>query len=296
MNLFARRLGTLGVATLAMALPTVAPAQSNSAASNQSDFTKSMGIDQKLGEKVPMDATFQDETGVTRTFGSLFHGRPLLVVPFPLRKSAGCGVVTDGLQKTLFKADHANDHVLIRKPGDNSLAIGKAFDVVFVSLDPTERPTDAAQTKIDFQNKVDPTHLVEPVTALTGDEANIHRLADALGFRFFYDAPTKAMRNPTGSVLLTPDGHISSYTIGNDFQTKVLETNLEIAQANHIGTKADETQMFGCVQLASGVIERRGKIETFVNAFAVLTLAVVVFWIGSMIRSERRQGRMGGAA
>ena len=272
MTLFVRRLGSLGAATLAVVLPAVASAQSN-----QSEFTKAMGIDQKLGGRLPLDTTFQDETGATRTFGSLLKGRPLLVVPLPLKRSAGCGVVLDGLETTLFKADHANDRALIQKDGPNALAIGKAFDVVLLSLDPAERSTDAAQAKIDFQDKVDPKVAVEPVTVLTGDEASIRRMTDALGFRYFYDAPTKAMRNPTGSVLLTPDGQISSYTVGNDFPTKVVESNLEIARANRIGTKADQTQMFGCVQLATSVLDRRGKIESIVNGFASLALAAIVF-------------------
>ena len=63
--------------------PSRRPAAVASAQSGQSDFTKSMGIDQRLGDKVPLDVAFRDETGATRTFGSLLKGRPLLVLPFP---------------------------------------------------------------------------------------------------------------------------------------------------------------------------------------------------------------------
>lgn len=281
MTLLVRRVGTLGAAILAVALAAVSPAQRV-----QSDFTKSMGIDQRLGAKVPLDVAFQDETGATRTLGSLLKGRPLLVLPFPLRRTAGCGVVAEGLQKTLARAAHANDHAIFKKEGPDQLVIGKDFDVAFLSLDPAETPTDGAAAKIDFQNKLGTS--VEPVTALTGDEASIRRATDALGFRFFHDPATRAMRNPTGAALLTPDGRISSYTIGNDFQTKPLEENLALAKAGRIGTKADDTQMFGCVQLASSVIERRGKIERIITLFALLTLGTVVLWIGSMLRAERR--------
>ena len=287
MTLLVRRLGFWGAVLTTVASPAVAPAQAKMSAP-QSSFTKVMGIDQRLGGKVPLDATFQDETGTTRTFGSVLKGRPVLVVPFPLRRNAGCGIAIEGLQKVLFKADHPNQRALFEKQGGNALAIGKAFDLVFLSLDPTERPIDAAQTKIDFQKKIDPDRTVEPITALTGDESNIRRVTNALGFRYFYDPATKALRNPTGSVLLTPDGRISSYTIGNDYPTVVLERSVETAGANGIGSKVDQTEMFGCVQLPASVIERRGKIETIITGFALLTLATVVFWIGSMLRAERR--------
>ena len=287
MTLLVRRIGTLGAAFVVAALPAAAPAQATMKGP-QSSFTRAMGIDQRLGEGVPLDATFLDETGATRTFGSLLKGRPLLVIPFPLRRTAGCGIAVEGLQKTLFKADHANDRALFKKEGSNALAVGRTFDIAFLSLDPSEGPPDAAQTKIDFQKKIDPEKVVEPITALTGDEANIRRMTDALGFRYAYEPATGALRNPTGSVLLTPDGRISSYTIGNDFPTVVLERGLETAAAGKIGEKVDETQMFGCVQLPKSVIARRGRIESIITGFALLTLTTVVLWIGSMLRAERR--------
>lgn len=283
MTFTTRTIGTLGAALLAVALPAVAPAQA------KSDFTKPLGIVQNLGATVPKDAVFLDATGTKRTFGSVLQGRPVLVVPFPLKRSAGCGVAIDGLQKVLFRAQNPNERKLFQKEGRNLLRVGQEFDVVLLSLDPGERPTDAAETKIDFQTKLG--YTAEPVTALTGDQANILKVANALGFHYYYNGATKALRNPTGSVLLTPDGRISAYTIGNDFPTKVLEANVEIAQKGGIGEKVDDSLMFACVQLDAGVIERRGKIEAIVTGFALLTLAIVVYWIGSMLRDERKQNR-----
>lgn len=281
-----RRTGALGATLVAVALPSVASAQ------QQSDFTKSMGIEQRLGGAVPKSATFLDELGRKRTFGSLFQGRPLLVLPFPLKRTAGCGVILDGLQKTLFRAANPNVRKLVKKEGRNQLQVGKDFDVVLLSLDPTETPTDAAATKADFQKKLGVQ--TEPVTALTGNLMNIRQVTDALGFRFYYNPGTKALRNPTGSVLVTPDGHISSYTIGNDFQTVVLERNLELARTNAVGTKAEDTEMFACVQLDAGIIEKRGRIEALYTWAGLITLGTIILWISSMLRSERNSKPLGG--
>lgn len=283
MNLTLRRIGILGAALLAAALPAVAPAQKT---------LLGMGIEQKLGAAVPMDAVFRDETGRERTFGSLFQGRPVLVVPVPMRKKAGCGVVLDGLQKTLYRSGHPNDRKLIRKDGENLLEVGRTFDVVVLSIDPRETPIDAAEAKNDFHTKLGAN--LEPVTFITGDLKNIQKVTNALGFTYYFDAKRNVLNNATGSMLITPDGHVSSYTIGKDFQTVELERNLEIARANKIGEKADDDQMLACIQPDATVLARRATIENIYTGAALVFLAGVVFWITSMLRSERKNRDLGG--
>lgn len=282
MNNTLRRIGTWGAALLAVALPVVASAQ-------QSELTKTMGIDQNLGAVVPKTAQFTDETGQPREFGSLLKGRPVLLVPMMLKCEAGCLVLRDSLQKTLFSADHPNEHRLIKKEGHNVLLVGQDLDVVFLSLDPTEGPADGTAIKAQFQEKVG--YPAEPVTVLTGSLAQIHKVTDAIGFRYFYDPQKNVLNNATGSVLLTPDGRVSAYTIGNDFPTIVMERNVELARANKIGTRADDSNKFGCVQLPPDVVARRGKIEAVYTGAGIVFLAGVIYWIGSMLRSERKANR-----
>ncbi len=277
-----RRIGIWGAAILAVALPVLASAQ-------QSELTKTMGIDQKLGASVPKDAQFTDETGHTIEFGSLLKGRPVLVVPMMLKCEAGCLVLRDGLQKTLFSADHPNQRKLIKKEGRNVLQVGQDLDIVFLSLDPTEGPKDGSAIKAQFQDKVG--YPAEPVTVLTGSLTQIHKVTDAIGFRYFYDPQKNVLNNATGSVLLTPDGRISAYTIGNDFPTIVMERNVDTARSNAIGTRADDSNKFGCVQLPPDVVARRGKIEAVYTGAGLIFLAGVIYWIGSMLRSERKANR-----
>ena len=284
MDLNSRRIGTLGAAVLAVALPAVASAQGGRPGF---DPSRDLGIDQNLGKMVPLDARFTDDTGAPRTLGSTLKGRPVLVVPFPLRRLAGCGIAIEGLGKTLFRSANPNVRKLIKMDGPNKLLLGKTFDLVFLSIDPRDRPEDAASTKADFLKTLGDDTL--PVTCLLGSESETKRVTDALGFRFFYSASTGALWDPTGAVLLTPQGAISSYTLGNDFQTVELERGVETAAAGRVGDRANApASPFACAQLATAVVERRGKIEAVVTGFALLTLATVVLWIGSMLRAERR--------
>jgi protein SCO1/2 len=283
MTSISRRIGIMGAALIALFLPALAPAQ------QQSELTRHMGIDQKLGAAVPKDAVFHDETGAQRTFGSVLQGRPVLVLPLRLRCNGGCLLLRDGLQKVLYRAEHPNEHKLLMKAGPNVLQVGRDLDVVFLSLDPREGPADGAALKADFEQKVG--YPAEPVTVLTGTLDQIQTVTKAVGFRYLFDLQRDVLNNATGSVLITPDGRVSGYTVGNAFQTIVLERSLEIAKDNKIGPLADESDKFGCIQLDRAVLARRGKIEAVYTGAGVVTVFAVVSWIALMLRSERRQKR-----
>jgi protein SCO1/2 len=297
MTTISRRTGITGAALLALALPAVAPAQFNPKG-QQSELTRHMGIDQKLGVAVPKDAVFQDETGAKRTFGSVLQGRPVLVLPLRLRCDGGCLLMRDSLQKVLYRAEHPNERKLVKKEGPNLLEVGKDLDVVFLSLDPREKPADGAALKADFEKKIG--YTAEPVTVLTGSLDQIQKVTKAIGFRYLFDPQRDILNNATGSVLISPDGHVSAYTVGNGFQTIVLERSLELAKANQVGALADESDKFGCIQLGRAILARRAKIEAVYTGAAVVTMLAVASWIGLMLRSERNRnhdlgGQPGGA-
>ncbi|RYG27187.1 hypothetical protein EON82_00280 [bacterium] len=292
MTITSRRIGTLGAALLALALPTVAPAQ------QQSELTRHMGIDQKLGATVPKDAVFHDETGSERTFGSVLQGRPVLLVPIRLTCNGGCLLIRDNLQKVLYRAEHPNERKLVKKEGPNVLQVGKDLDVVFLSLDPREQPADGAKLKAEFKKKVG--YEAEPVMVLTGSLDQIQKVTKAIGFRYLFDPQRDILNNATGTALITPNGHVSAYTVGNSLQTIVLERGLDLAKKDEIGSLADESDKFGCIELGRTVLARRGKIEAAYTGAGVVFIAGFAFWIGSMLRNERKQnqdlgGQPGGA-
>jgi protein SCO1/2 len=49
---------------------------------------------------------------------------------------------------------------------------------------------------------------------LVGDDASIHALADALGFRYAWDARTEQYAHPAVVFVLTPDARIAEYVRG----------------------------------------------------------------------------------
>jgi protein SCO1/2 len=124
---------------------------------------------------------------------------------------------------------------------------------------------------------------------LTGTLENIHKVTDAMGFSYYYNPLSDVIRHPTGSVVLTPNGQISSYTIGNDFPTKMLEASLTTAAQNKVSSlPADQSFMFGCVMIDPATGHIGFVVENIVRVACVITLLVFGLSVFRMLRNERK--------
>lgn len=246
------------------------------AVAQNADFTKSMGFDQHLGVQLPMDAEFTTDDGTKTTFGKVFRGLPVILVPVFYSCETGCALVEDSLLKTLTRMTKEPRARL--GPSHNAL-VGRDFDVVFISIDPRETP-DLARSKKALLIK----HYDQPGTSLgwhllVGDWNNIHRITDPLGFRYFYDKKTFLIRHATGIAFLTPTGKVSSYILGTEYPTSVLDADTKIAAANKVGPRT-ETILFGCIMLDPATGQRRILFEGIIRIACIITLLIL---IGSVI-------------
>jgi len=280
------RAGLLG---LALGLAAFAPAQELDG-KGQSPLTRGMGITQNLGTQVPLETKFKDDDGKPIKFGEVFHGRPVLLIPIFYNCMTGCPLVTDNVMKTLARANKAK----------NELLVGKDLDVVMVSIHPKETPELANAKKQRILNALEPPNAApdwrERTSAnwhlLTGDLDSIHKVTDAVGFKYKYDAAKNLINHPTCTVLLTPEGKVSSYTIGNDFETRVIKEDLAIASHNEIGVKADQTMMFGCIMLDPATHKWRPVVENIMRVAGILTIIGMAISVMLMNRSTKRDERL----
>ena len=288
----------LATLTLTMGLAAFAPAQVPASAElerkNESPIAQTMGITQKLGDQVPLDLKFKDEAGQTIKFGDLLHGRPVVVVPIFYRCQTACSIITDQVMKTLAKAGK-----------QDKLVIGRDLDIVMVSLHPKETPELANGKKQLILNALTPPNA-EPAwrertdaswRLLTGDNDTIHALVtDSLGVKYKYDEKKDLINHPTCTVFLTADGKISSYTIGNNFPTKVVETNLEAAVHHQTGARADQTMMFGCIMLDPATMKYRPVVQNILRLAGVLTILAMAGFIVTMNIQSKRKNPLGGGS
>ncbi len=176
-----------------------------------------VGVDQKIGQQLPLDLHFKDETGRDVTLGAFFGPRPVVLALAYYDCPMLCTQVLNGMT-----------------------GAGRDFAVVVVSIDPRDGFHLAADKKTSYV-----AAYGRPATAagwhfLTGTEASIKPLADAIGFRYAYDANLKQYAHGAAVYVATPKGVIARYLLGIDFAPRDLRLALVEASNNQLGSVTDK--------------------------------------------------------
>jgi protein SCO1/2 len=181
------------------------------------------GVDvrEQLDKPLPKDAVFRDHTGKQVRLGDFFDGKRPTVLTLAY---ASCKVVCSmvlGAEVETLKAQ--------------TWTLGKEFRAVTVSIDPNETPAIAAKKRTQMLALYGKS--AEGWEFLTGDQANIKRVADAVGYQYRYDAREKQYAHPAVLMLLKPNGDLARYLYGLSFDPNDVRLGLlEASQGRSIST------------------------------------------------------------
>jgi protein SCO1/2 len=179
-------------------------------------------FDQHLGQNISRNVLFHDSTGRQVKIGDLLDGRrPVIVVLGYFRCPMLCTLVNDGLIKTLQEV-RAN--------------VGRDFNLIDLSIDPQETPSLAAARKAEYLKQYGRAGASDGWHFLVGDRAAVDEVANECGFRYAYDVESGEFAHPSGLVILTPDGTISRYLLGVNFDATELLTALDVARRGERGS------------------------------------------------------------
>jgi protein SCO1/2 len=188
-----------------------------------------VGIDQKLGSPLPMDAHFRDEAGRDVRLGDYFGKRPVVLALAYYDCPMLCTQVLNGMVRAL--------KVLTFTPGQE-------YEVVVVSFDARERPPLASEKKAMEVRQFGRPETSASWHFLTGDLEPIKELTQAVGFRYVYDVHTTQYAHASAIYVVTADGHMSRYFYGIEYSPKDLRLGLIEASKNKIGTPVDQLLLF----------------------------------------------------
>ena len=193
---------------------------------------KEIGIDQKLNQQLPADAVFKDETGATVKLENYFGRRPIVLSLVYYDCPMLCTQILNGMIAS-FKT-------LSLKPGED-------YDVISISFDARETPALAAAKKATYVNYFPESKRAGVASGwhfLTGEEENIRRVTEAVGFRYQFDPATNQFAHASAIYVVTPEGKLSHYFYGIEYAPRDLRLGLVEASQNKIGTTVDQLMLY----------------------------------------------------
>src|SRR5256714_2197762 len=240
---------------------------------------KKVGIDQKLNEQLPFDAVFKDEQGREVRLGQFFHGKPVVISLVYYTCPMLCNQVLNGMLGSFRQ---------------NSFNIGEQFEVVTVSFDLKDTPQLAAAKKQTYISGYNRANAAAGWHFLTGDEANVKRLADAVGFRYAWDEQTRQYAHASGIMIATPEGKLARYFYGIDYPPKDLRLALVEASANKIATPVDALMLY-CYHYDPSTGKYGVAIMNVMRVAGIITIILIVGLLFLLRKIGRRRARMIGA-
>jgi protein SCO1/2 len=235
---------------------------------------RAVGLDQRLGDAVPLDLQLRDETGARVHLRDYIHDQPVILTLVYTNCPNLCPLVLDGL----FRALRAI-----------SLTLGEDFRMLTVSIDPHDIPEQAAALQHRYLQRYKRAGAAHGWHVLTGDTDAIQRLTEAVGFRYTYDATQDQYAHASGIMILTPQGVLARYIFGVEYVPRDLRLALVEAAHGSIGTPVDQLLLY-CYHYDPQTGKYGLVIMNVVRLAGLLTVLSLGALMGVMLWRERRTG------
>ncbi len=231
---------------------------------------KAVGIEQKLGEQLPLDTELKDEDGKRVKLGNYFNtGRPVILAFVYYECPMLCNQVLNGLTGSLKGI---------------SFDAGKEFDVVAISFDAreNEKADLARNKKTSYMERYGRPGTEKGWHFLTGTQDAIDKITSSAGFTYRWDEKSGQFAHAAGVMIATPEGKMSRYFYGIDYSPKDVKFGVMESAGNKVGDPAEKLLLYcyhydpatGKYGLAVLRVMRLGGILTVLG----MGMMIFVFW------------------
>jgi protein SCO1/2 len=184
-----------------------------------------VGVSQHLNQQLPLDASFVDESGKTVKLGDYFGKHPAILSLVYYTCPMLCSEELDGLTSSLEMV---------------KLNPGKDFDVVIISIDPSDTPEQAAKSKALYVKRYGRPETAAGWHFLTGQRPAIDAVTNAVGFGYVRvpgpDGKLSQFAHASSIEIVTTEGKLAQYYLGVEYSPKDMLLGLIDASGNKIGS------------------------------------------------------------
>ncbi len=235
-----------------------------------------VGLAPVLGVDLPLDAEFRDSRDRLVTLGDFFDGeKPVILVLVYFRCPMLCGLVLNGMLDGLR---------------DLKWTPGQEFEIVAISFDPLELPSLARQKKQGLIAEYGRPESANGWHVLTGKKKDIQAVTSRLGFHYRWNEDTKEYMHPLVVFFCSPDGKLTHYSGGIQFEASELRRALSEAADGEIGNWGERF-----LQWCGHVLDADNPGVMIMKVGAILTLLVLVAFL-LVVRARSRSRRTAVAA
>jgi protein SCO1/2 len=235
-----------------------------------------VSIAQRLNEQLPLSLAFVDDAGKQVHLADYFGKKPAILALVYYRCPMLCSEELDGLTSALQ---------MVR------FVPGKDFNVVVVSIDPSEGPDLAAAKKRSYLKRYGHPETANGWNFLTGPQASIDALTHAVGFNYVkIPGPGGVTQYAHASAIeiVTPEGKLAQYYMGVEYSPKDMLLGLNEASSNRIGSPVDNILTY-CYHYDPQTNKHSLIVARVVQLGGFLTMVLLGGFMTIMFRRDYRQ-------
>ena len=241
-----------------------------------------VGIAQRLNEQLPLSLSFTDDAGQPVQLSSYFGKKPAILALVYYQCPMLCSEELNGLTSALQMVDEVP---------------GRDFNIIVVSIDPSEGADLAASKKRSYLKRYGHPETASGWHFMTGTQANIDALTRAVGFGYVKipgpDGRLTQFAHASSIQIVTPEGKLAQYYMGVEYSPKDLRLGLAEASANRIGSPVDNILTY-CYHYDPQTNKHSLIVARVVQLGGLVTMCSLGGFMLAMFRKDARQNIVDG--
>ena len=238
-----------------------------------------VGVSQHLNQQLPLDAGFVDESGKSVKLGDYFGKHPALLSLVYYTCPMLCSEELDGITSSLEMV---------------KLTPGNDFDVVVISIDPSDTPEQAAKSKALYVKRYGRPETAAGWHFLTGQRPAIDAVTNAVGFGYVRvpgpDGKMSQFAHASSIEIVTPEGKLAQYYLGVEYSPKDILLGLIDASGNKIGSPVANILTY-CYHYDPQTNKHSLIVARVVQVGGMITVAGLGGFMFLMFRKDIKLGR-----